>query len=63
VRVGNWADLVVLDEDRVDDRATYTDPHQYPTGIEYVIVNGSVVVEGKRHTRRLPGKVLRRRRD
>lgn len=63
VRVGNWADLAIFDEDTVGDQATYTDPHQYPTGIECVIVNGKVVVEGKRHTKLLPGKVLRRGRD
>jgi N-acyl-D-amino-acid deacylase len=63
VRVGNWADLVVFDEDTVGDKATYTNPHQYPEGIKYVIVNGKTVIEGKRHTKALPGKVLRRGRD
>lgn len=63
VRVGNWADLVVFDEDTVEDKATYTNPHQYPEGIKYVIVNGKIVIEGKRHTKALPGKVLRRGRN
>jgi len=63
VRVGNWADLVVFDEDTVGDKATYMNPHQYPAGIKYVIVNGKVVIKGKRHRKILPGKVLRRGRD
>jgi N-acyl-D-aspartate/D-glutamate deacylase len=63
VRVGNWADLVVFDEDTVADKATYRNPHQYPEGIKYVIVNGKVVIEGKRHRKLLLGKVLRKGRD
>ena len=63
VRVGNWADLVVLDEDTIGDRATYMDPHQYPRGIRYVVVNGEVIIEEGKHTKRFPGKVLRRGRD
>ena len=58
--VGNWADLVVFDEDKILDRATYADPHQYPLGIRNVIVNGKVVIEGKRHRKILAGKVLRK---
>jgi N-acyl-D-amino-acid deacylase len=54
------ADVVVFDRDKVIDQATWTDPHQYPVGIEYVIVNGKVVIEKGRHTGNLPGKVLRK---
>lgn len=60
VREGMWADLVVLDLDALRDRATFTDPHQYPDGIEYVLVNGEFVVEGGVLTWRLAGKVLKR---
>jgi N-acyl-D-amino-acid deacylase len=42
----------------VADRATYTDPHQYPEGIPYVIVNGVVVIDRCEHTGALPGQVL-----
>jgi N-acyl-D-amino-acid deacylase len=59
LRVGMWADIVILDPDRVGDRATYLDPYQYPEGIEYVIVNGDVVVRRGIHTGALPGKILR----
>ncbi len=56
---GVWADIVIFDPDRIKDRATYTDPSQYPTGVEYVLVNGKVVVRGGEHTGALPGKALR----
>lgn len=56
-----WADIVVFDEDRVRDKATWTEPHQYPVGIEYVIVNGKVVIDRGEHTGNLPGRVLRKK--
>jgi N-acyl-D-amino-acid deacylase len=59
VRDGSWADLVVFNPETVNDRATYQDPHQFPEGIEYVIVNGKIVVEKGEHTGVLAGKVLR----
>jgi N-acyl-D-amino-acid deacylase len=58
VREGTWADLVLFDAQTVADRATYTDPHQYPEGIPYVIVNGVVVIDQREHTGALPGQVL-----
>jgi len=45
VREGFWADIVVFDLKKMVDRATYDNPHQYPEGIAYVLVNGEVVVE------------------
>ena len=60
VREGFWADIVVFDPDKVIDKATYDDPHQYPEGISYVIVNGEVVVEKGMLTGARPGKVLKR---
>ncbi len=53
------ADIIVFDPERVADRATYLDPYQYPEGIEYVIVNGELVIEEGDHTGSLPGMVLR----
>ncbi len=58
---GNLADIVIFDRERVADRATWKEPHQYPVGIEHVIVNGQVVVENSEHTGRLPGRILRSR--
>ncbi len=60
LRPGACADVVVLDPATVADRATFQEPHQYPLGIEQVIVNGAVVVRDGEHTGALPGRVLRR---
>ena len=58
IRVGAKADLVVFDARRVADVATYEDPHRYPAGIEYVLVNGRFVIKHGEHTGSLPGRVL-----
>ena len=60
LREGMWADVVVFDPDRVMDRATFLEPHQFPEGILYVLVNGEIVVEDNQQTEKLPGKLLRR---
>jgi N-acyl-D-amino-acid deacylase len=58
---GYRADVVLFDPADFEDRATYADPHQYPSGAHTtVIVNGTVVVENAVHTGALPGMVLRR---
>lgn len=53
-----FADIVVFNPGTVIDNATFTDPHQYPSGIEYVIVNGKVTVAKGKHTDAFAGKVL-----
>jgi N-acyl-D-amino-acid deacylase len=61
LRQGFCADVVVFDPDDFADRATYGEPHQFPSGTRTtVIVNGTLVVENATHTGALPGKVLRR---
>ena len=60
LREGMMADVVVLDLERVRDRATFFEPHQYPEGIELVLVNGVPVVDGGALTWKLPGTVLTR---
>jgi N-acyl-D-amino-acid deacylase len=60
VRDGLVADLVVFDPARVRSNATYDEPRRYPDGIEFVIVNGTVVVDGGRHSGARPGRVIRR---
>ena len=57
IRPGYWADLVIFDE-TIADHATFTQPHQYPTGIPFVFVNGVAVVDDGKFTKALPGKVL-----
>jgi N-acyl-D-amino-acid deacylase len=60
LREGCWADVVVFDPDRVADRATFEQPKQYPQGIEYVLVNGEVVIDRAEHTGARPGRVVLR---
>jgi N-acyl-D-amino-acid deacylase len=57
---GWHADLVVLNPDTVAATSTYDQPDQYPVGIEYVIVNGRVVVEKEKQNAGLHGRVLTR---
>ena len=58
VRAGYWADLAVVDLTTVEDKATFTEPHQYPTGIPFVFVNGVAVVDAGKLTGATPGTVL-----
>jgi N-acyl-D-aspartate/D-glutamate deacylase len=58
---GAHADVVLFDAATVADRATFEDPHHYPAGIPYVIVNGTVAVDGGQFTSARGGRVLRRR--
>lgn len=60
VAEGMHADLVVFDPATVEDRATFEDPHRYPVGIDYVLVNGVAAVDGGRFTDARAGRVLRR---
>ena len=59
LRPGQYADITIFDDQRVIDRATYTDPFQYSDGIEYVLVNGEVVLDRGKHTGARPGRALR----
>jgi N-acyl-D-amino-acid deacylase len=56
---GYFADVVVFDPDRVEDHATFDDPHQYATGVEHVAVNGTLALREGEHTGALPGRVVR----
>lgn len=58
LREGYWADITIFNPDTVIDKATFENPHQHPEGIEYVIVNGEIVLEKGSLTGKLPGKVI-----
>ena len=62
IREGAAADIVIFDPARVEDRATYTEPHQLAEGMVYVLVNGELVIDEGKFTEAKPGKVLRRTR-
>ena len=59
LRPGQYADITIFDPERVIDRATYTDPFQYSEGIEYVIVNGQLVLDQGKHLGTKSGRALR----
>ncbi len=60
IRPGAVADLTLFDPERVIDKATFVKPHQYPVGIERVIVGGITVFDGSKMTGERPGRVIRR---
>ena len=57
LRVGMYADVVVFDPNKVVERATFTQPHQFSEGMQYVVVNGKLVIDGGQHTGAHPGRV------
>ncbi|HYO82829.1 MAG TPA: D-aminoacylase [Bryobacteraceae bacterium] len=60
VRPGMAADLVVFDPARVQDKATFAQPHQYSEGFDFVVVSGTIAVEDSKPTGQMAGRVLRR---
>jgi N-acyl-D-amino-acid deacylase len=58
LKEGLAADVTVFDQDRVIDRATFEQPHQFPVGIKYVIVNGVLTIDNAQHTGALAGRVI-----
>jgi N-acyl-D-aspartate/D-glutamate deacylase len=61
LKEGMFADITIFDENRIQDKATYQKPNQYPEGIEYVIVNGRIIVENEKFTNCKSGMIIRQR--
>jgi N-acyl-D-amino-acid deacylase len=59
LRDGMKADLVLFDPRRVASNATFDEPRQYPEGIDYVMVNGQLIIDHGGHTGAMPGRALR----
>ncbi len=59
IRDGAYADLVVFDPAEVRSNATYDDPRRFPSGIDHVVVNGTLVVDSGTHTGAFPGRGIR----
>lgn len=59
LKVGNYADLVILDPSKVKDNATFEKPHQYAEGILHVFVNGVQVLKNGEHTGAMPGRFVK----
>ena len=58
LRPGMRADIAMFNPDTIIDKATFDNPHQYAEGVEYVIVNGTVVLDEGKHTGVRPGGIL-----
>ena len=56
---GHYADIVVFDPEKVQDKATFTEPHQYAEGMIHVFVNGGHVLENGEHTGAMPGRFVK----
>lgn len=56
---GHYADVVVFDPAKIQDHATFENPHQYATGVVHVFVNGTQVLQDGEHTGAKPGRVVR----
>jgi len=56
---GYFADLAIFDPEKIQDHATFEDPHQYSTGMVHVFVNGEQVLKDGEHTGATPGQVVR----
>ncbi|MEK9649455.1 MAG: D-aminoacylase [Gammaproteobacteria bacterium] len=54
-----FADITIFNPNTVVDNATFANPHQYASGVIYVLVNGQVVVENGKHNGKRPGRILR----
>jgi len=50
IRLGMWADILVLDISKMSDEWDWENPRRYPEGFEYVLVNGQLVIEKSKHT-------------
>lgn len=61
LRPGMYADITVFSPENICEKSTFKEPHAYPEGIPYVIVNGRVVVDESRFTGILAGRTLRKR--
>ena len=59
LKEGYFADVVIFDPQTIQDKATYTDPHEYAEGVEHVFVNGKQVLKDGNHTGAMPGRVVR----
>ena len=60
LKEGMKADITIFNPETIIDESTFVDPHHYPTGIDYVIVNGKVTIEKGSLTQERAGIVLRK---
>jgi N-acyl-D-amino-acid deacylase len=59
LKTGHYADVVIFDPATIQDHATFEKPHQFATGVSYVLVNGVAVLKDGKHTGAKPGKFVK----
>ena len=60
IKEGMMADIVIFDANAIEDKATFIDPHQYPVGIDYVLVNGKKAIDQGQFLNKKEGRILRK---
>ncbi len=60
IKEGYFADITIFHPEKIIDKSTFTEPHQYSEGIEYVIINGKITVKNGKHTGATYGRILRK---
>jgi dihydroorotase/N-acyl-D-amino-acid deacylase len=60
LKVGNYADITIINLQTIKDQSTFENPHQYPIGIPYVLVNGKIMVDRGMYKDVRAGVVLKR---
>ena len=63
LKVGNIADITIFDAGTIKDNSKFTDPHHYPTGIIYVMVNGVIAIDKGKITDNRAGQLLRKTKE
>ena len=58
LKEGFYADITVFDATKIKDNATFEKPHQYATGMQHVLINGTAVLKDGEHTGAFPGRVV-----
>jgi N-acyl-D-amino-acid deacylase len=61
LKAGHYADIVVFDPATIQDHSSFENPHQMATGVDYVLVNGGVAVDGGKSTGSTTGRAIRGR--
>jgi N-acyl-D-amino-acid deacylase len=59
LKIGYFADVTIFDRSKIEDHATFENPHQYATGMNHVFVNGIQVLKDGEHTGAKPGRAIR----
>lgn len=59
IKEGYFADIVIFNLEKIADKGTYVEPKQYPVGIDYVIINGNIVINNGEYNEILAGSILR----